>query len=135
MVIYTCPTVAFCDTDAGGVVYHTKYLELAERARAGFLVSLGLSNQALWDKGYVFAVTDMTVKYHRPAVLGDVLSIHTQLLHLSHVRIHLQQDMFKNENLLVSIRIHLACLSKDGKPKAMDAHLYRALASFRETQG
>jgi acyl-CoA thioester hydrolase len=135
MVIYTCPTVAFCDTDAGGVVYHTKYLELAERARAEFLISLDLSNQALWLKGFVFAVTDMAVKYHRPAVLGDVLSIQTTLLHLSHVRIHLQQDIFRDKNLLVSLRIHLACLSKDGKPKAMDAPLYRALASFRETQG
>jgi acyl-CoA thioester hydrolase len=135
MVIYTCPTVAFCDTDAGGVVYHTKYLEFAERARAEFLVSLGLSNQVLWTKGFVFAVTDMTVKYHRPAVLGDSLLIHTKLLHLTHVRIHLQQDMVRDENLLVSLRIHLACLSKDGKPKAMDAPLYRALASFRETQG
>jgi acyl-CoA thioester hydrolase len=135
MVNYTCPTVAFCDTDAGGVVYHTKYLELAERARAEFLMSLGLSNQALWLRGFVFAVTDMTVKYHKPAVLGDALSIQTTLLHLSHVRIHLQQDIFRDENLLVSLRIHLACLSKEGKPKAMDPPLYMALASLRETQG
>ena len=135
MVTYICPAVAFCDTDAGGVVYHTKYLELAERARAEFLVSLGLSNQALWLKGFVFAVTDMTVKYHKPAVLGDMLSIQTTRLHLSRVRIHLQQDIIRDKNLLVSIRIHLACLSKDGKPKAMDAQLHLALASLRETQG
>ncbi|MFM7621576.1 MAG: YbgC/FadM family acyl-CoA thioesterase [Alphaproteobacteria bacterium] len=135
MVTYLCPTIAFCDTDAGGVVYHTKYLELAERARADLLLSLGLSNQALWLRGFVFAVTDMTVKYHRPAILGDVLSIQTTRLHLSHVRIHLQQDILRQENLLVSLRIHLACLSKEGKPKAMDAPLYASLASLQKPEG
>jgi acyl-CoA thioester hydrolase len=135
MVMYACPVIAFCDTDAGGVVYHTKYLELAERARADFLVSLGLSNQDLWAKGFVFAVTDMTVKYYSPAVLGDSLSIQTNLLYLSRVRVHLEQDIFRDENLLVSVRIHLACLSKDGKPKAMDAPLYASFAYLLKPSG
>ena len=130
MVIYKCPTISFCDTDSGGVVYHTKYLELAERARAEMLTHLGLSNKILWDQGFIFAVTIIAAKYYRPAVLGDDLTISTKLLHLTRVRIQLEQIVKKNENVLVTINIHLACLTKDGKPKAMSETIHNNFATL-----
>ena len=38
------------DTDAGGVVYHSKYLNFAERARAEFLRNLSLEQTYIKEK-------------------------------------------------------------------------------------
>ena len=38
------------DTDAGGIVYHSKYLNFAERARAEFLRNLSLEQTIIKEK-------------------------------------------------------------------------------------
>ena len=47
------------DTDAGGIVYHSNYLNFAERARTEFVRELGVSQHELADggKGFAFAVS------------------------------------------------------------------------------
>ena len=36
-------TVAYADTDVGGVMYHGRYVELAERSRLQWMLDVGLS--------------------------------------------------------------------------------------------
>ena len=38
------------DTDAGGIVYHSKYLNFAERGRAEFLKNIGFTSTKIWNK-------------------------------------------------------------------------------------
>jgi YbgC/YbaW family acyl-CoA thioester hydrolase len=66
-------TVDFVDTDAGGVVYHTRYLEMAERARAAMLRHIGLSNKQLLQVNMIFPVTNLTCRFHKPAKLDDTI--------------------------------------------------------------
>lgn len=64
------------DTDAGGIVFYANYLKFFERARAEWLRSLGLGQQALRDDtGGMFVVTDVQLTYHRPARLDDMLCV------------------------------------------------------------
>ncbi|MDO5654044.1 MAG: tol-pal system-associated acyl-CoA thioesterase [Brachymonas sp.] len=64
------------DTDAGGVVYNANYLKFFERARSEWLRSLDVHQQALRDEtGGVFVVSEIAIKYHRPARLDDLLTI------------------------------------------------------------
>ena len=72
--------VIFGDTDAGGIVYHPRYLELAERGRNEIMRHLGL------DVGHLFAVENFglalrgcQLKFHRPALFDDLLTIQTSL--------------------------------------------------------
>lgn len=64
------------DTDAGGVVYHANYLKFFERSRSEWLRSLGIGQKSLKDTtGGVFVVTDVQLRYHRPACLDDELIV------------------------------------------------------------
>ena len=64
------------DTDAGGIVFYANYLKFFERARTEWLRALGVEQHALRQStGGMFVVSETQVKYHRPAVLDDVLCV------------------------------------------------------------
>lgn len=64
------------DTDAGGVVYYANYLRFLERARSEWLRSRGHAQTELArDPGVLFAVTEVHIRYRRPARLDDLLVI------------------------------------------------------------
>ena len=71
------------DTDAGGVVYHSQYLNFMERARTEFLRSLGLMQTALRDDlGVLFVVRDIQIRFKKPAKFDDAINVNTQLLNV-----------------------------------------------------
>lgn len=64
------------DTDAGGIVYHANYLRYMERARTEFLRSLGLEQRKMHLEGApVIVVSSIEMKFVRPAVLDDALTV------------------------------------------------------------
>jgi tol-pal system-associated acyl-CoA thioesterase len=108
-------------------VYHARYLEWAERARAAMLRTLGLSNAVLQQQGIVFAVHTLTVRYHRPARLDDILTISTILTAAQGARLHVKHHINKNDEILVSIELMLACTALSGKPRRLPPELLAAL--------
>ena len=67
------------DTDGGGVVYYANYLKFLERARTEWLRARGHSQTELAiDPGVLFAVTEVHIRFHRPARLDDLLAISCQ---------------------------------------------------------
>ena len=66
----------FEDTDAGGVVYHSRYLNFFERARTEMLRAMGMSQTELKDKhGLIWVVLDINVKFRKAAQLDDELLV------------------------------------------------------------
>lgn len=64
------------DTDGGGVVYHSQYVNFFERARTEWLRSLGLHQAELQrDHNLVFAIHRMQIDFLRPARLDDELQV------------------------------------------------------------
>ena len=62
------------DTDAGGVVYHARYLHFLERARTEWLRRRGFDQLKLRDShGIVFVVSEMDLQFRSPAKLDDEL--------------------------------------------------------------
>ncbi len=67
------------DTDAGGVVYHARYLHFLERARSEWLRASGIGQQQLRDEaGIVFVVHRMEIDFKAPARLDDLLTATVQ---------------------------------------------------------
>lgn len=63
------------DTDAGGVVYHARYLHFLERARTEWLRASGIGQQQVRsDLGIVFVVHRMELRFNAPARLDDLLT-------------------------------------------------------------
>jgi len=79
--------VYFEDTDAGGVVYHSRYLNFFERARTELLRAMGISQTDLRDKhGLIWVVLDINVKFRKAAQLDDELLVSAELEWVKGVR-------------------------------------------------
>ena len=68
--------VYFEDTDFSGVVYHARYLHFMERARSDMLACVGIDQRNVHAAGQgAYAVTEMHIKYRRPAHFDDALVV------------------------------------------------------------
>ena len=71
--------VRFAETDAMGIVHHSRYLPMMEEARVAFLRHIGHPYQEIRDEGIEMNVLEAWVKYRRPLVFDDVVDVHVQL--------------------------------------------------------
>ncbi len=110
--------VYFEDTDIGGIVYHSKYINFCERARSEVLFSNGLTP---FDKesnsGYI--VKDLSCQYINMATLGDILEIKSKIVSKSRVSFVLEQTIYKENSKIFSMEITLVYL-KNSKPAKLD---------------
>lgn len=123
--------VYYQDTDAGGVMYHARYLEFAERARGEWLRALGLPVPSFVAReGVVFAVRRAEIDWLLPARLDDVLRIATRLEALSGARISLVQEFSRAGANLAVLRLELVCITLGeavAKPARIPERLRRRL--------
>ena len=112
---YSFPVrVYFENTDAGGVVYHAEYLKFMERARTEWLRHLGHDHQALAKSHrIVFVVTSIAVDYLKPARLDDNLAVSARLDSMGKVRCVFAQEIRREDELLVTARVTVACVGSE----------------------
>lgn len=72
--------VYYEDTDAGGIMYHARYIAWCERGRGEFLRDLDLhfSDIAVND-GVIFVVRHINADYLKPAKLDQLLRIESSI--------------------------------------------------------
>lgn len=86
--------VYYEDTDAGGVVYHARYLNFLERSRTEWLRSLGVEqDDVLAATGLLFLVSRITVDYLRAARFNQQLQVMVRPQSPSGVRLPLLQEV------------------------------------------
>jgi len=93
---FTSPVrVYWEDTDAGGIVFYANYLKFFERARTEWLRSHGLAQRALQeDAGGMFVVSDVQLRYLRPARLDDELLVTAWPVESGRASMTIQQQAF-----------------------------------------
>ncbi len=106
--------VYYEDTDAGGVVYHSTYLNFMERARTEWMFARGINlNDYAEIEQKMFVVKSIQVDYKKPAHLCDDLVVETTVTKLTATRVYFQQLIYRNEELLVSGLVELVCLNTE----------------------
>ena len=123
------------DTDAGGIVYHSNYLNFAERARTEFVRSLGIrqSDLAAGGKGHAFAVARAEVDYLASARLDDSLEVASRILRVGGATMEIHQVIIRLDDgaELVRLNIRLGFIAlAEGKPARLPAELRRSLLSY-----
>ncbi len=113
--------VYYEDTDAGGVVYHSNYLNFMERARTEWLRALGFEQTYLRDKlKVIFVVHSAQIAYIKSAKFNDLLTIDSELGKTGQGSLEFLQKIFVNQQLLVEATIKVACVNADNfKPTAI----------------
>lgn len=80
--------IYYKDTDAGGVVYHTRYAEFMEMARTELLREAGITAEELVrEYGILVPVIDMSLKFKSPARYDDVVTVRTEIIELTPTRL------------------------------------------------
>jgi acyl-CoA thioester hydrolase len=106
--------VYYEDTDAGGLVYHARYLHFLERARTEWLRGLGFEQNVLAQQcGILFAVRWMELDYLLPAHFNEQLWVRSHITELRGASLMLSQTIHRmnDDVLLLTARVRLACLN------------------------
>ena len=119
--------VYYEDTDTGGVVYHSNYLNFCERARSDAFFEKGMA--PVLKSGH-FVARKLIADYIWSAKLGDLLEVKTQLLKMKAASFILKQEIFKEEKKLFEMEITLAYVSFEGKPQKIDIQTKELLLSL-----
>lgn len=95
-----CLTVQQGDIDDLGHVNNVVYLAWCERAAREHSAHLGMDTPALTALGCVAVVHKHAITYHRPALLGDVVTVRTELVSSQGIRAQRQFSIRRGETLL-----------------------------------
>ncbi len=103
--------VYYEDTDAGGVVYHSNYLNFMERARTEWLRQMGFEQTYLKDVlNIVFVVHSMQIAFKKPARFNDLLTITSNLAKTGRSSFEFFQKITINQQILVEAQVKVACV-------------------------
>lgn len=120
------------DTDAGGVVYHARYVAFMERARTEWMRALGFGQERTrTDHGMVFAVRAMTLDFLKPARLDDALDVTATLVQCKRASMVFDQAVCRGDETLLTAQVRIAALDASTfKPRGMDDALLAALKPY-----
>jgi acyl-CoA thioester hydrolase len=126
--------VCYSDTDAAGLVYHARYLDIFERSRAEWLAQFDLSpTKLISDFGILLPVRDLQMDFHKPAYLDDLLQIDQVIERRSRAQVSVKQTAKRKSpdgsaaemELIVSALINIVCVDTTTlKPKALPDWLF-----------
>lgn len=114
--------VYYEDTDCGGVVYHSNYLNFCERARSELFFKKGLSPH---KENEFFVVKSLEADYITSAVFGDDLEVKTTLIEKKSASISLFQEIIreKDSKKLFTMKVKVVYL-KNSKPSKIPAEMF-----------
>ncbi len=116
-------SVAYADTDAGGIMYHGRYIEIAERARMNWLGKK--ARPVATDMGLV--IRDLNIKYMRPLFLADEFVVETRVTKVGAASVAVEQKFVKNDEICAILTGTAAYLDANGRPSCMPTVLVNAL--------
>ena len=134
---FSWPTrVYWEDTDAGGVVYHARYVAFMERARTEWMRALGHGQeQTRQDHGLVFAVRAMRVDFLKPARLDDALEVGVILRQCRRASLVFEQRITREGVLLITAEVKVAALdAATFRPRGIADALYDRLKALETTE-
>lgn len=104
--------VYYEDTDVGGVVYHSNYLNFCERARSQLFFDAGRS--PILAGGH-FVAKHIEADYLKSAKFGDLLEVKTTLIQIKNASFSLLQQVFREGEKVFEMKIDLVYIDFEGK--------------------
>ena len=105
-------SIAYADTDAGGIVYHGRYIEIAERARMEMMRGVDIPDS---DGGFV--VRELSIKYMRPLRVADSITVDTEIINVGGASMDLQQKFVHDGTICAIMSITVVYIGSDMRAK------------------
>lgn len=115
--------VAYADTDIEGVMYHARYIEVAERARSDWSRHIVIPDG---DLGFV--ARELDIKYMQPLLLNDVFIVETYPIKIGGASMTIEQKFIKNNKICAIMHITIVYLGKNMRPKAIPEDIVKLMS-------
>jgi len=101
--------IAWADTDAGGIVYHARFIEIAERARMNMFSDIA-------DTEGGFVIRELAIKYLKPFRLYDKIQVETVFMPHTAASMNIEQKFMKDGEVHAIMTGTVVYVNKDIKP-------------------
>lgn len=115
--------VRFAETDAMGIVHHSRYLPYLEEARVEYLRHLGHPYHELRAEGVDYAVLEAWVQYRQPLRFDEEVTVHLRLGSATRASFQMAYLLtVAGEVRATAVTVH-GCVNAQGRPVRMPAWL------------
>jgi len=121
--------VYYEDTDTGGVVYHSNYINFCERARSEAFFKKGITPELA---GGHFVARKLEADFFLSAKLGDELDVETELIQMRAASFKLLQVIYRGNKKIFELSITLAYITFNGKPQKIEVDTKKLILSLFE---
>ena len=121
--------VNYSETDQMGFVYHANYLIWMDMARTEHLRERGMSYKQLEEQGTYLTVTDVHVRYRRPARYDDMIRVRCWVRDLASRRVIFGYavERASTDELLATAETSLIALSSQQTLSRIPEHVFELL--------
>lgn len=119
--------VRFNELDTYGHVNHAIHLTYFEIGRIEALDSIGCGLDRLQTDGFHLIVVDLRLRYLKPAMYGQLLTVETEVSELKAASARWQQRIARDGELLASLEVRGAFTDRDGRPQRIPQEYIGAL--------
>lgn len=115
--------VRFSETDAMGIVHHSRYLPYFEETRVEYLRELDHPYDEMRAQGIDMAVIEAGVRYKVPLRFDDLVDVHVRMGEVARASFRMDYLLRVGDQVVATGFTRHACISPDGRPTRMPAWL------------
>lgn len=108
--------VRFAETDAMGIVHHSRYLPMMEEARVAYLRHIGHPYQEIRDEGIEMNVLEAWVRYRTPLLFDDLVDVHVRLASVERASFQMGYVLTVDDEVRASGVTAHGCVTPAGRP-------------------
>ena len=118
-----CVRVRFSETDAMGIVHHSRYLPYLEEARVAYLRHIGHPYHETRAAGTDFAIIEVWLGYMQPLKFDDVVEVHLRLAELTRATFQMSYLLTVDGQMRAKAVTAHGAVNGDGRPVRLPAWL------------
>lgn len=110
------------DTDFGGVVYHSNYLNFFERARSEWVDHEGMGIEWQREQQIYFPVAEVCIQFLKPARLHERLEVVTKVSSIKSASLIFDQHLRlanSTDTILCKAEVRVVCVDYQFKPRPL----------------
>jgi len=104
--------VIYGDCDSMAIVYYSNYLKLFEIGRTEWLREQGITYREVESRGFFLPVTEAYLKYWKPAVYDDLLTIETSIGFVKRASTSFDYTISRQQDVIVKGYTVHVCLDR-----------------------
>jgi acyl-CoA thioester hydrolase len=115
--------VRFAETDAMGIVHHSRYLPYLEEARVAYLRHLERPYTVLREEGLEMAVLEAYVRYRSPLRFDEIVDVHLGVASATRTTFRMAYLLTVDGDVRATAATVHGCVTPSGRPTRMPAWL------------